>query len=825
MKFIKQMKIVVCILITTSILCGDFGCIYASETKIITQSNTEIDKNKEKIDSTEKFDAGEIDNSEEENKIDDTENLKDPDYNGMHENEKKNEEEMELFDDVQGIDSISQQHSEENDNESTSEESTVDVEDPLYSKYYDENGNLKNISSEDISIARNAANPRGANQILGCDVSYFQGNIDWYKAKRMGIDFAFIRIGYRRRQSGEIVEDAKYKEYIAGAQRAGIKVGAYFFSEAINDDEARQEAEFMVSHLKNYDLEMPVAIDYEGFNNEHRVWNAGLTKEQHTNIIKTFCNYVKDRGYVPSVYSSTYYFLYYIDGKILSESYNMWVASWGIKPEDHAWENGTRKLDFQYDCWQYSSDGNGQGAAYGVESADIDLDYWYTNGTLSNGEYSVCDGIYTISSNLNKNMVLDIPYGSGANGANVQLYQSNGSNAQKFKIKHLGKGLYSITNLNSNKVLDVFNNWTKNGTNIQQYGWNNSFAQKWIIKSTGDGYYNIVSPVSNKVLDVAYASTANGANIQLYQNNGSMAQKFKLNLVDRTTPIENGVYSLNSAADSTKVVDISCGSLANKGNVHLYNKNNSNAQKFIISKIGSGYYAIFNVNSGKALEATGWGNGANVVQNQYVGSDRQKWILRNAGNGYYYIISAASGNYLDIAGGYTTNGTNIQVYSPNGSVAQKYKFINTQPIGIIEGNYYLTIAGNNKYTLDVYAGSKNNYGNIQVYSLNKTKAQQFKLVYRNDGFYSIENVNSQRVLDVYAGSRNNGANVQQYSWNGSNAQKWILRKNINGTYTFINAGSGKALDIHLGYVKNGANVQQYDDNGSNAQKFVLKKVD
>ena len=225
------------------------------------------------------------------------------------------------------------------------------------------------------------------------------------------------------------------------------------------------------------------------------------------------------------------------------------------------------------------------------------------------------------------------------------------------------------------------------------------------------------------------------------------------------------------------------------------------------------------------MEATGWGNGANVVQNQYVGADRQKWILRNAGNGYYYIISAASGNYLDIAGGYTTNGTNIQVYSPNGSVAQKYKFVNTQPNGIIEGNYYLTTAGNNKYTLDVYAGSKNNYGNIQVYSLNKTKAQQFKLVYRNDGFYSIENVNSQRVLDVYAGSRNNGANVQQYSWNGSNAQKWILRKNINGTYTFINAGSGKALDIHLGYVKNGANIQQYDDNGSNAQKFVLKKVD
>ena len=138
---------------------------------------------------------------------------------------------------------------------------------------------------------------------------------------------------------------------------------------------------------------------------------------------------------------------------------------------------------------------------------------------------------------------------------------------------------------------------------------------------------------------------------------------------------------------------IGFGILANKGNVHLYNKNNSNAQKFIISKIGSGYYAIFNVNSGKALEATGWGNGANVVQNQYVGSDRQKWILRNAGNGYYYIISAASGNYLDIAGGYTTNGTNIQVYSPNGSVAQKYKFINTQPNGIIEGNYYLTIAG------------------------------------------------------------------------------------------------------------------------------------
>lgn len=241
-----------------------------------------------------------------------------------------------------------------------------------------------------------------------------------------------------------------------------------------------------------------------------------------------------------------------------------------------------------------------------------------------------------------------------------------------------------------------------------------------------------------------------------------MAQKFKLNLVDRTTPIENGVYSLNSAADSTKVVDISCGSLANKGNVHLYNKNNSNAQKFIISKIGSGYYAIFNVNSGKALKQLdgerskcGTKSICWVRQAEVDTQKRREWIL-------LYNISGIR-KLFDIAGGYTTNGTNIQVYSPNGSVAQKYKFINTQPNGIIEGNYYLTIAGNNKYTLDVYAGSKNNYGNIQVYSLNKTKAQQFKLVYRNDGFYSIENVNSQRVLDVYAGSRNNGANVQQYS--------------------------------------------------------------
>ena len=139
----------------------------------------------------------------------------------------------------------------------------------------------------------------------------------------------------------------------------------------------------------------------------------------------------------------------------------------------------------------------------------------------------VKDGTYTIYSGLNSKRVLDVKGGSFTNGGNIQLYTSNKSKAQKFKVEYVGEGFYKIVSEKSGKVLDVANGKVANGTNIQQYTWNKSEAQLWKFIDAGNGYYYVRSKLG-KAMDVKGAKTVNGTNIQLYSTNGSNAQKWKL---------------------------------------------------------------------------------------------------------------------------------------------------------------------------------------------------------------------------------------------------------------------------------------------------------
>ena len=136
---------------------------------------------------------------------------------------------------------------------------------------------------------------------------------------------------------------------------------------------------------------------------------------------------------------------------------------------------------------------------------------------------------YTISSKLNSNKVIDIAGGSTSSGANVQLYSSNGSTAQQFKVLSAGDSKYYIQNVKSGKVLDVSGAGTANGTNVDQYTYNGSKAQQWTFQKNSDGSYSFISACNGLALDISGASTSNGTNIQCYKYNGSNAQKWTLN--------------------------------------------------------------------------------------------------------------------------------------------------------------------------------------------------------------------------------------------------------------------------------------------------------
>ena len=143
-------------------------------------------------------------------------------------------------------------------------------------------------------------------------------------------------------------------------------------------------------------------------------------------------------------------------------------------------------------------------------------------------------------------------------------------------------------------------------------------------------------------------------------------------------------------------------------------------------------------------------------------------------------------------------------------------------VNVKEGTYYFYSGVGNR-VLDVKGAGKSNGTNVQIYTPNKTKAQQFK-VQKSGKYYKIINVNSGKALDVKGGSTANKGNVQQYKWNGTKAQLWTFESAGSGMYYIKNVKSGKYLDVAGGKTKNGTNVWQYKLNRTKAQKWKLTAV-
>lgn len=188
----------------------------------------------------------------------------------------------------------------------------------------------------------------------GIDVSKWQGKIDWPKVKNSGVDFAVIRVGYRG-ENGEIYKDS-YADYnIQQADKAGILVGAYFFSTAVNKSEALEEARWLVSAVEGYPISYPVVYNSEGFLNVDSRMNS-LSKTQRTDNALAFLDYVKSQGYEGMFYAAKAELensLYWETSR-LENSFMIWVARYPAVPYPK-----TEAPDYigKYDMWQYTDKG------------------------------------------------------------------------------------------------------------------------------------------------------------------------------------------------------------------------------------------------------------------------------------------------------------------------------------------------------------------------------------------------------------------------------------------------------------------------------------
>lgn len=278
-----------------------------------------------------------------------------------------------------------QEEKNESEMMSETEEVTEDV-DPgsgrlagnIPAEFYGTQGRIATMASGYTHDSRFASYKK----IKGIDVSEWNGSINWSKVKAAGIDYVFVRIGARYSGSGKLKTDSYATTNLKNAAAAGLKVGAYFFSQAITEAEAKQEAQYMLKKIKGYKITMPVVFDFEYYNGG-RLDKANLSASKQTKICLAALDTIKSAGYTPMLYANLSMLRDDLYASQISAKYPIWLARY----------NSYAGYSGDYEFWQYTSAGKVSGI-----SGAVDMNFWYTKtGTPTFGTGSSTASKPTIS--------------------------------------------------------------------------------------------------------------------------------------------------------------------------------------------------------------------------------------------------------------------------------------------------------------------------------------------------------------------------------------------------------------------------------------------
>lgn len=198
----------------------------------------------------------------------------------------------------------------------------------------------------------------GYHVLRGVDVSKFQGEIDWAGVAQSGVDFAMLRLGLRGYGTGELHMDDRFYENLQGAGAQGLKTGVYFFSAAVNEEEAVEEARYVLQAIAGYEINMPIVFDTEPIYYD-KARTDDLTPGQLTAITRAFCEEIKNAGYTPMIYANAKRFTTVLHLEELSE-YELWLADYRQAPD----------FPYRFQMWQFTE----KGSVPGIQGAvDIDL--------------------------------------------------------------------------------------------------------------------------------------------------------------------------------------------------------------------------------------------------------------------------------------------------------------------------------------------------------------------------------------------------------------------------------------------------------------------
>lgn len=223
--------------------------------------------------------------------------------------------------------------------------------DTLKQHSYDKEQFVRNEDNE-LEYLRNEA----VASKKGIDVSKYQSAINWKKVAGDGVEYAFIRLGIRGSTEGKLILDETYEDNMEGALANNIDVGVYFFTQALNKEEAVEEAEFVLENLKDYDVTYPIVLDVEDVATNNARTDE-MTMQDWTDVCIAFCETIKAAGYTPMIYGNLKTFMLMVDLEQLEE-YEKWFAYY----------SEPLYFPYEFSIWQYTSTGSVNGI-----KGDVDL--------------------------------------------------------------------------------------------------------------------------------------------------------------------------------------------------------------------------------------------------------------------------------------------------------------------------------------------------------------------------------------------------------------------------------------------------------------------
>ena len=406
------------------------------------------------------------------------------------------------------------------------------------------------------------------NKVVGIDVSMHNKTVDFNKVKADGIDFVYVRVGYTgyTKKKLSLNYDPNYQENITNALAAGLRVGVYWYSQALNEEEALQEANMLLNVIGSYNITMPVVYDYEfaGVGEDGRLDSANLSKAQMTANSLAFLNRVSQMGYTPCLYANYSFLKNRVNASQISSIAKIWLAHY----------NTSTDYPGDYEYWQYTSDGRVNGI-----SGRVDMNVWYqgaqpavpTVPVTPNVTQPTAKKVTGVKLKAKTNTTLTFSWASQAYAEYYNIYKydskkgkyvkvgTTAGNVNTFKVRGLPEGSYFrfkitavvggnegarsepykvVTNprkvqtklAKSTKKRKITFKWKKTTGTGYQYQWSTSkkFKKNYLTKTTKKTNVTISTSKSRKTYYVRVRAYKTHSNGKKYYGKWSKVKKVKV---------------------------------------------------------------------------------------------------------------------------------------------------------------------------------------------------------------------------------------------------------------------------------------------------------